>query len=119
MDHEQVHKIHDQIEASVDTIEIGQGLKNLSNGYGAGKCFSCTSGWIIRIARKNEPIVRCRAADPDVVVPHDIIECNRYDRKGELDIWTLIKMHNPVDLSKPEAVMGFKTNEQSPETPGV
>ena len=120
MDDSEVSKIHDQIEGKLDAIRTGRSLSQLAFATGIGKCFSCERAWIMRTKRHNDPIVRCNAEYNDpVIVPHDITDSTRYARKGEVDIWTLIKMHNPVDLSKPDAVMGFKTNEQSPETSSV
>ena len=112
MNEKEAYALHSQIETKADMVELGQSLKNLSNGYGIGKCFSCSHSWVMRTKRQNEPIVRCRGVyEQELIVPHDIEECSRYDRKGELDIMTLIKMHNPVDLSKPDKVMGFSQDE--------
>lgn len=115
MDYAEANKVYAQFEAKADVIEIGQSLKNISNGYGSGKCFSCRHGWIMRVARQNEPIVRCQMGGGDfgspMIVPHDVTECSKYDRKGELDIMTLIQMHNPVDLSKPDKVVGFSKKD--------
>ena len=117
MDTQKVHEIHDEIETKLNAIQIGRSVSQLAFDDGIGKCFSCEKAWIIRVKRQNDPIVRCNSGyEEPLIVPHDITDCTRYARKGEVDIWTLIKMHNPVDLSKPDAVMGFKTNEQSPET---
>lgn len=110
-------------EADKIESEIGPQVSMLSsrikNGTplssGAGKCWSCESAWIIQIARKNETIIRCSTYGNDMIVPHDIIRCNRYRASGELGIWDLIKMHNPVDLSKPDKVMGFKEPEKKEE----
>ena len=108
---EDVSKIESEIEPNVSVISsrIKMGTP-ISTGI--GKCWSCESAWIIQIARKNETIVRCTNFGNDQVVPHDIVRCNRYRASGELGIWDLIKMHNPVDLSKPDKVMGFKEPEK-------
>ena len=120
MDEKEVYKIHDQIEGRVDAIHVGRSLSQLSSGDGIGKCFSCSHAWIMRAARENNPTVRCGAVyETPFVMPHDVAECNRYSKKGEVDIWTLIKMHNPVDLSKPEKVVGFSKDDESTETPSV
>ena len=116
MEEKEVYKIHDQIEGQVGAIHVGQSLSQLLNGYGVGKCFSCSHSWIVRTSRENSPVVRCGAVyDLPLVMDHDVVECNRYSKKGEVDIWTLIKMHNPVDLSKPDKVVGFAN--ENPETP--
>ena len=116
MNEKEAYALHSQIETKADMVELGQSLKNLSNGYGIGKCFSCSHSWVMRTRRQNEPIVRCNEVyNQPLIVPHDIEECSRYDKKGELDIMTLIKMHNPVDVSKPDKVAGF-SKEQSEST---
>jgi hypothetical protein len=115
LDEDAVNKLSDELDLKVKEINVGKKYAGITNDTSVGKCFSCERSWIIRIARQNDPIVRC-AGD---VVPHDIIECSKYERKGEVNIWDLIKMHNPVDLSKPEKVVGFSKDDESTETPSV
>jgi hypothetical protein len=115
MDENEVYKIHESIEGQVRSIEVGRSVSSLSNGEGFGKCFSCARAWIIRTSRENDARIQCQVGE--VTMSHDVVECNRYQKKGEVDIWDLIKMHNPVDLSKPDKVMGFsKHDDKGAET---
>ena len=110
-------KIYDSVKSSVEIINIGNSVYSSRFHQGLGKCFTCDNALIMKTSRSNDHLIRC-----DVIyrgsnmVPHDVTECSGYRKTGEIGIWDLIKMYNIVDLSKPDAVMGFKAHED-PETP--
>ena len=109
-------KIYDSVKSSVEIINIGSSVYSNRFHQGLGKCFTCDNARIMKTSRSNDHIIRCgeiyRGSD---VVPHDIVECSSYQKKGEVSIWELIKMYNIVDLSKPDKVVGF--SNEDPEAP--
>jgi len=111
LDDDAAYKLSEEIDVKVKEINVWKKYVGITNDKAVGKCFSCERSWIIRIARQNDPIIRCG----DNEMPHDIIECSKYKRSGELGIWDLIRTHNPVDLSKPDKVVGF--SNEDPEAP--
>ena len=111
LDEDAAYKLSEEIDVKVREINVGKKYSGMTNDRAVGKCFSCERSWIIRTVRHNDSIIRCG----EYVMPHDVTECNKYKRSGELDIWDLIRTHNPVDLSKPDKVVGF--SNESPETP--
>jgi len=122
MDDKEAHKIHSEIEDAASKVDAGGRRLSTFNLEGeGGKCFSCERAWIYRTARRNDPVVMCRAAFNDpLLMPHDITECSVYSKRGEVDIFELIKMHNPIDLSKSDKVMGFKREaSQTTDVPRV
>lgn len=122
MDDKEALEIHSEIEDAVSKINAVERRLSTFNLEGVGgKCFSCERAWIYRTARRNDPVVMCRATYSDpLLMPHDITECSAYSKRGEVDIFELIKMHNPVDLSKPDKVMGFKREaSQTTDVPRV
>ena len=111
IDEDAAYKLSEELDVKVKEINVGKKYAGMTHDVTVGKCFSCERSWIIRIARQNDPIIRCG----DDVMPHDIIECSKYKRSGEVEIWDLIRMHNPVDVSKPDKVAGF--THENPKTP--
>lgn len=109
-------KLYESVKSNLEIINIGKSVYDSRFSQGQGKCFTCENALVMKTSRSNDHLIRC-----DVIyrgsnmVPHDVTECSGYRKKGEIGIWELIKMYNIVDLSKPDAVMGFKANED-PET---
>jgi hypothetical protein len=106
--------IYSEIEVKADDLKRRASEAFRNRDY-SGKCFSCSKAFITRVSRDNDPRIVCTAGYPERMVPLDVVECNRFERNGELEMWDLIKMHRIIDLSNPDKVMGFKPTEGSDE----
>lgn len=81
-------------------------------GY-IGSCFQCQNAFIFRSKRDNDPTILCSESPSAFMVkPLDIVECNRFSKIGELDIWDMVKTSEIVDLSKPTIKAGFVKEKQ-------
>lgn len=83
--------------SNIDQIRIATGH--------SGLCFRCRHGFVTQRARDLEPAVLCGQIGKPM--PPDISACSRFLASGQLTIFELIQMCDPMDiLSKQRA--GFK-----------
>jgi hypothetical protein len=70
---------------------------------GTGLCFHCRRAWITRSARQTDPVILCTYPDPQVRVPPDILECNKYDKVGGLSLYEMGELAELVGEKRPRA----------------
>ena len=114
-----IRTVYNSITAKADKLKEKGNTITIRPGY-VGLCFTCQHAFIYRAQRKNDPVIVCnedyRGEGRDVK-PLDIIECNRYAKHGELDLWDLVRSTKIVDLGVETKRMGFDPSKEPDAKP--
>jgi hypothetical protein len=105
-------KVYSSISSRADAIKDKTRTITIRAGY-IGICFQCQYAFISRASRENDPTITCQESISAFArKPLDIVECNRFQKNGELDMWDLIKSSQILDLSKSTIKVGFTSEEK-------
>jgi hypothetical protein len=84
-------KLYERLRPSID----GQGL-----------CFRCTNSLITKRRTKNEPTIFCHEARQPM--PPDIEQCNKFQPRGQLNIWDLAQLCRIIEVQPASERGGYR-----------
>ena len=83
-----------RIESKGEKIE--EQVERLHAPKGMSLCFRCTHSHIYRRKAEFNVVIRCHQLSDCAEVADDITQCNRFKQSGQITIWELMQIAQPI-----------------------